>query len=74
MAAVEDIVSEHQAGAVVTYEFAAYDEGLRESVRRRLLCIAEIHAEIAAVTKQALESWQVLGSGYYEYVPDPGEH
>ena len=72
--AVEDVVPEHQAHAVVPDEFLADDESLRQSVRRRLLRIGEMHAIVGTVAQQAPEARQVLGRRDDQDVPDPGQH
>ena len=53
--AMEDIVAEDKADAVVADELAADDEGLRQSVRRWLLGILEPYTQVAAVAEQTPE-------------------
>ena len=72
--AMEDVVAEHEAGAVVTDEFLADDEGLRKAVRRRLFRIVETDAVILPVPEQPLESRQVPGGGDDQDIPDPCLH
>ena len=72
--AVEDIVSQHQACAIVPDEVLPDEEGLRKTVGRRLLGITERHAVIAPVAQQAAEGRQVLRRGDDQDVPDAREH
>ena len=72
--AVEDVVAQHQAGGIVADELLADEEGLRESVRRRLLRVFEAHAVVGAVAQQAPEAGQVLGRADDEDLPDARQH
>ena len=51
MLAVEDVVAEDQAHRVFADEFFADNERLGEAIRRRLLGIAQVDAELAAVAE-----------------------
>ena len=72
--AVEDVVSKHEAGGVVSDEFLAYDEGLCESVRRGLFGILEVHAIVGAISEEPFEAGEVVWGGDDEYVPDSRQH
>ena len=71
---MEDVVAQHQAGAIIPDEFFSNDEGLGQAVRRGLLRIREMYAEIASVSEQATECRQVLGRRYDQDVPDARHH
>ena len=71
---VEDVVTQHHAGGVIPDELAADDKGLRQSVRRRLFRVSEVHTVVRTVPEQALEARQVIGGGNDEDIPDTGQH
>ena len=72
--ALEDVVAQDKAGAVVANEVGADGEGLRQPVGRWLLSIGEVHAVVAAVAQQALEAGQVEWRGDDENVADARQH
>ena len=72
--AMEDIVSQHHAGGIVSDEFTADDESLGQTVRRRLFRISEVNTIIGTVPQQPLESRQVMRRGDDEDIPDSGHH
>lgn len=72
--AVEHVVAQNHGHGFVVDEFLADDEGLRETVGRRLFRIAQTYAEALAVAQKRLEIGEVFGSGYDEDVPDPSHH
>ena len=72
--AVEYVVAQHQAYGIITYELASYDESLRQSVGAGLFGIFEADAIVRAVAEQTAETGQVVGSGYYQYLADAGQH
>ena len=74
VAAVEDVVAQHQTGAVVADKLLADDEGLGQTVGGGLLRILEVDAVVAAVTQQALETGKVLRSGDEQNVADARQH
>ena len=71
---MEYVVTEHKAYTVITNKFAAYYECLCQSFRAWLLRIRETYSEVAAVTQQAAERWQVFRSLYNKYVAYTGIH
>ena len=73
-AAVEDVVAQHEAGAVVADELLADDEGLREAVGGGLLGVFEVDAVVGAVAQEAFEAGEVVGGGDDEDVADTREH
>ena len=73
-AAVEYIVSQNQASAVVSYELLANDEGLRQAVGAGLFGILKVYAIVGAVSQQALEAREVIGGGDDKDVPDARQH
>ena len=72
--AVEDVVAEHQRARLAGDELLADGEGLRQAVRRGLLCVGEVHAVARAVPEQALEVGQVRRRGDDQDVPDARQH
>lgn len=72
--AVEDVVAQDEADAVLAHKLLADDEGLGQSVGTRLLGIAEAHTQLAAIAQQTAEARQVVGRGDDEDVADAGEH
>ena len=61
--AVENVVAEHEAGAVVANELLADNERLCQTVGTGLLGILEMYANLAAVTQQATETREVVRGG-----------
>ena len=61
---MENIVTQYQADAVASDEFASDEESLSQSVGRGLFCIFEAYAEIATVSQQPTESRQIVRRGY----------
>ena len=72
--AVEDVVAEHQGARLAGDEVLADGEGLRQAVRRGLLCVGQVHAVARAVPEQALEVGQVGRGGDDQDVPDSRQH
>ena len=72
--ALEYVVSEHEAGAVVPDEILADDKCLGKAVRRWLLGIFEVHSEVAPVAQEAPESRQVGRRRDDQDVPYAGVH
>lgn len=58
---------------VVSDVLLAKDEGLRETVRRRLLHVAEVDAELRSIAKQTLELAYIVRGGYDQDVADARE-
>ena len=73
-AAIENVVAQDQAGAVVAYELLANDESLSQSVGRGLLGVLEAHAQLRAVAQQPTEAGQVVGCRDNQYLADAGQH
>ena len=72
--AVEDVVAEHQRARLAGDELLADGEGLRQAVRRGLLCVGEVHAVARAVPEQALEVGEVGRRGDDQDFADPRQH
>ena len=71
---MEDVVAKHQAGTIISNELLTDDERLRQSVRRRLLCVLKSHPELAAVSQQTFEARQVIRRRDNKYLPDACKH
>ena len=71
---VEDVIAQHETGAVVTDELLSDDEGLGQSVGRGLLGVFKVHAVVGAVAQEAFEAGEVVGGGDDEDVADAREH
>ena len=69
---MKDVVPEDQAGAIVSDELLADDEGLGQAVRRRLLGVLETDAIVRTVPEQAAEARQVLRCRNNQNLPDAG--
>ena len=72
--AVENVISEHETGAIVADKLFSNDKCLREAVRGGLLSILEVHAVVRSVAKQAPEAGEVVGGADDEDIADPGQH
>ena len=72
--AVEDVVAQHERAGLAADELLADGEGLRQAVRRGLLCVGEVHAVARAVPEQALEVGEVRRRGDDQDVPDARQH
>ena len=72
--AVEDVVAEDHADAVVADEVLADEEGLGEAVRGGLLGIREADAVVGAVPEQAPEAREVLRRTDDQDVADSRQH
>lgn len=72
--AVEDVVTEDEAGGVIAYEVLADDEGLGKSVGRGLFGVYEVDAVVTSVTEEALETGEVLWGRDYEDIAYSGKH
>ena len=71
---VEDIVAQYQAYVVIADEFLADDESLGKSIRRRLLCVFEVNAQLATITEQTVETRQVEWGGDNQNILDASQH
>ena len=60
---IENIITQHQTGAIITDEFFTDDESLCETIRARLLSILKMNAIVRTITKQTFEARQVVGRG-----------
>ena len=69
---MKDVVPEHKAGAIVSDELLADDEGLGQAVRRRLFGVLETDAIVRTVPEQAAEARQVLRCRNNQNLPDAG--
>ena len=58
--AVEDVVAQNEASAIIADELLPDDESLCEAVGRGLFGILEMHTIVGAVAKQTLEAGQVV--------------
>ncbi len=72
--AVEYVVAQHETYAILADKVAPYQKRLGKPVGRRLLGIAETHAEIRTVAQQAAERRQVGRRGYDKNIAYPGKH
>ena len=72
--AVEDVVAEHEGARLPFDELLADGEGLRQTVRARLLGVGQVHAVARAVPEQALEVGEVRRGGDDQDVPDARQH
>ena len=72
--AVDDVVAEDHADAVVADEVLADEEGLGEAVRGGLLGVREADAVVGAVPEQAPEAREVLRRADDQDVADPRQH
>ena len=67
---VENVITKHKASRIVANEFFSNDKCLCKSVRRRLLCVFEMHSVIRSITKQTFKSWQIIRSANNENIPN----
>lgn len=72
--AMEYVVAEHEAGAVVADEVAPDDEGLCQTVGRGLLGVFKADSEVGTVAEEAAESGEVVWGGDDEDFADTGLH
>ena len=72
--AVEDVVAEHERARLAGDEVLADGEGLRQAVRRGLLCVGQINSVARAVPEQALEVGEVRRRGDDQDVADARQH
>ena len=72
--AVEDVIAQDQADAVVADEVLPDEEGLCEAVGARLLGVGETDAVVGAVAQQTPEGRQVLRGADDQDVPDARQH
>jgi hypothetical protein len=72
--AVENVVPQHQSAAVIANERLPDQEGLSQSIWRRLFGIGQIDAPLAAVTQQEFKARQILRGGDDEDVANTGQH
>ena len=56
----ENIVTEHHRHGIIADEIRPDKERLRESVRRRLHCIGQVHTKLAAVSQKILKPRCIL--------------
>ena len=52
---IEDVITQNQCTGILTNEILADDKGLRQTVRGRLLGIADGNAKIRSVSQQTLK-------------------
>ena len=71
---LEDIITQYQTSTIFTNEVGTNRKCLCQTVRTWLLCIFEMHAIVASVTKQSLESWEVEWGRDNQYVTDTSQH
>ena len=69
-----DIIPQHQGAGIVADKLLANDKGLRQTVRRRLNGVAEVHPELRPVTQQALEGRHVVRGGDDQDVANTRQH
>ena len=72
--AVEDVVAQHERGALVADVVGADDERLREAVGAGLHREGQVDAELRAVAEQAVEAVRLVRRGDDQHVADAGEH
>ena len=60
---VENIVAENQAHPVISDKFPANQQCIGNATGDRLLCIGDVQAVLAAISKQGLEGGGLLGGG-----------
>src|SRR5258708_5236569 len=70
---IKNVVAEHQRATVITDEFLADDERLRNSIWRGLKRVAQVNAPLAAIAEKLLEARNILRSGNDQNVPAPGK-
>ena len=73
-AAVEDVVSQDQASAVVTNELLTNDEGLGKAIGAGLFGVLKVYAVVGAISQQALEAREVVRGADDKDVPDSRQH
>ena len=47
---IEDVVTQYETSRIITNKLLTDNKGLRQTIWRRLLCIFELHSELAAIT------------------------
>src|SRR4029078_9364067 len=73
-AAIEQIVSEDQAGRPSLQEFAGHENGARNPVGLWLLGIRKLQAPLRALAKESTKSGQIIRRGNDQDVTYAGEH
>ena len=53
--AVENVIAQHKAYRVVSHELAADEQCVRDTTSNRLLCIADLNAELTSIAEQRAE-------------------
>lgn len=71
---MEDIVTEHQAGGIISNKLFSDYECLGQSIRRRLLGVRKADAIITSVSKKSLETGKICRGRYYQNLSDTGKH
>src|SRR5471030_3394497 len=71
---VENIVAEDQCAGIATNELLANDERLRQSVRRWLHRVLDVHAPPAAITEHRFKTRRILRCRYDQHVANPRDH
>ena len=68
--AVEDVVAQDQRRGIVANVVCAEHEGLRQAVGLVLDGVGDVHAQLAAITEQAVERRRVVRRGDHQNVGD----
>ena len=71
---LKNIISEYQTDRIRSNEIGTDQEGLRQSIRRRLLRIGELHSVVRTIAQQTTESRQILRGRDHENLPNPRTH
>ena len=71
---VENIITQHEGGGGVSHKVSTNVECLRKPFRTRLGGVAQRNAELAAITQQSLEEWQILRRGNKQNLADACQH
>ena len=72
--AVENVVAEHHCARLVPDELPAKRKRLRQTIRRRLHLVGEVHAVTAAVAEKPLEIRQVSRCRDNQNIANSGQH
>ena len=72
--AVENVISEDQASAVIANKLFTNDKSLGKAIRTWLFGILKVHAVVRSVAKQPPEPGEVVGGADDEDIADPGQH
>ena len=71
---VVDIVTKDQCRRRIADEFAADDESLRQTIRRRLYRIAQLQPPLAAIAEQIAETRRILRRRDQQNFRDTSQH